>query len=312
MNFYKLKNIPEFLKTNDWRKRSFSITPKFIPNRRGIYILSIKLDDFVIKEKPNIFSNVGFYPVYIGETLNFRRRFKNHLKEKEELSKIKENVDFWYLILDKTKEELVDIQNLLIDMLAPVINIRRDKVKDNLELEEDSVYRQNSEDQIIKLIKLGENEKVEFKETLYLNTEAFKKKQVIKDTKLSDRCIFTTAAFLNTKGGTLLIGVSDTGEIKGIERDLMHFFHNSIDRIKGAYTDLIKNMLGNTYWNYITIKPIALSASERCILKIDVKKYGKKVFVNDNDFYIRTPHGNEKLLTSKIDEYWNNRKQSNR
>ena len=47
-----------------------------------------------------------------------------------------------------------------------------------------------------------------------------------------DVTVSTIGKAKSLKGGTLLIGVSDTGEIKGIERDLMHFFHNSIDCVR--------------------------------------------------------------------------------
>lgn len=64
------------------------------------------------------------------------------------------------------------------------------------------------------LITDGEGPKIEFKETLDVNLKTNQKhpKAVLSTLK-------TIAAFLNTEGGTLLIGVSKSGESKGLDRD---------------------------------------------------------------------------------------------
>ena len=40
-----------------------------------------------------------------------------------------------------------------------------------------------------------------------------------RDARLVDACIKTVAAFLNSDGGELLVGVADNGQIIGLERD---------------------------------------------------------------------------------------------
>ena len=67
----------------------------------------------------------------------------------------------------------------------------------------------------MRLIKRGENEKIEFKSTLRINLHT--KEQ---DKKVENSVLKTIVAFLNSEGGTLLIGVSDCGEIIGIEKDI--------------------------------------------------------------------------------------------
>ncbi|MFM6446040.1 MAG: Eco57I restriction-modification methylase domain-containing protein [Microcystis panniformis] len=67
---------------------------------------------------------------------------------------------------------------------------------------------------ILTLIAQGEGSKLEFKETFRVD---IKTNQINKDVLLAS--LKTITAFLNTDGGTLLIGVSDNLEIKGIERD---------------------------------------------------------------------------------------------
>jgi len=56
-----------------------------------------------------------------------------------------------------------------------------------------------NQDELLKVIQKGESETIEFKENFDKET------------------IETTSAFANTKGGTILIGISDKGKIKGIQ-----------------------------------------------------------------------------------------------
>jgi hypothetical protein len=64
------------------------------------------------------------------------------------------------------------------------------------------------------LIATGENDKLEFKATLRWNIHAERVGKEIEHETLK-----TIAAFLNSEGGTLLIGVSDSGEILGLDAD---------------------------------------------------------------------------------------------
>ncbi len=60
----------------------------------------------------------------------------------------------------------------------------------------------------------GENESIEFKSTLRWDIRAGKTNQAVERA-----CLKTISAFLNSQGGTLLIGVRDDGSIEGIESD---------------------------------------------------------------------------------------------
>jgi Putative DNA-binding domain len=65
------------------------------------------------------------------------------------------------------------------------------------------------------LIKRGESKTLEFKSTLRWNLKEDRKD----DQGVTHAALKTIAAFLNTDGGDLLIGVADDGSIVGIERD---------------------------------------------------------------------------------------------
>ncbi|MDR3468137.1 MAG: putative DNA binding domain-containing protein [Xanthobacteraceae bacterium] len=68
---------------------------------------------------------------------------------------------------------------------------------------------------IAELVKLGESAVLEFKSTLQWDVVL---KQLNKGLRKS--CLKTIAAFMNSEGGTLLIGVEDDGSILGLDKDL--------------------------------------------------------------------------------------------
>ena len=81
------------------------------------------------------------------------------------------------------------------------------------------------------MIRAGESKKLEFKSSLRINT-----KSGDKDTKIEHAVLKTIAAFLNTDGGTLLIGVADDGTALGVSVDKF----DSEDKMKQHLDNLIK------------------------------------------------------------------------
>jgi hypothetical protein len=76
------------------------------------------------------------------------------------------------------------------------------------------------------LVRQGESHHVEFKETSRVNLRTGRKDPAIEEAVLK-----TVAAFLNSDGGELLIGVADDGSAKGLDPDL-GLFANSVDRFE--------------------------------------------------------------------------------
>jgi hypothetical protein len=93
-------------------------------------------------------------------------------------------------------------------------------------------------DKVKSIIRAGESKKTEFKETLSLDI----KKQT-KEKYIEDSAIKTIAAFLNTEGGTLLIGVADSGQMKGVETEISKF-HSSKDKFLLHFKNLLRDRIG--------------------------------------------------------------------
>ena len=83
---------------------------------------------------------------------------------------------------------------------------------------------------IPELLAAGESDTVEFKSSARWNLHAGKETPEIKDAITK-----TVAAFLNTDGGTLLIGVNDDAEVVGLEND--------VKLVKGKDLDGFENWL---------------------------------------------------------------------
>ena len=110
-------------------------------------------------------------------------------------------------------------------------------------------YSDASEDQVRKLIEQGESDELEFKSTLRWNL-----KTNTPDKNVSLASLKTIAAFLNSEGGTLLIGIADGGEVLGI--DLQNFANE--DKYLLHFNNLLKEHIGLEFSQHISF---ALSQS---------------------------------------------------
>lgn len=155
----------------------------------------------------------------------------------------------------------------------------------------------NNPEQVLSLIKNGENEKLEFKSTLRINLHTNKS-----DKKIEYSILKTINAFLNSDGGTLLVGISDDGKIKGINKD---GFQNN-DKFYQHFTNMIKNHIGNEYLPFIKSNMIKIDKEN--IFKIDCNPSDKEVFLkidNNEDFYVRSGSASVKLMGKKLIDYVN-------
>ncbi|MDY9925426.1 ATP-binding protein [Methanosarcina sp.] len=173
-------------------------------------------------------------------------------------------------------------------------------IRKKLELIREAVKLANDSDYILELIRRGESKKLEFKSTLRTNLISGKP-----DWNIEHAVLKTIVAYLNTDGGILLVGVSNSGEVLGIKND---GFPNE-DRFLLHFKQLIKQHIGLNYASMIeyTLVPV----NGRNILEIDCKKSDEAVFLkpdrNDEEFYIRIGPSSERLTGSKLIEYVNRR-----
>jgi len=122
---------------------------------------------------------------------------------------------------------------------------------------------------------------------------------------INDAIVKTIAAFMNSDGGTLAIGVSDSGQILGVEPDL-GLKNFDLDRYANWLTTLIQKSLGGP--------PAALNAIVRFegvdgkqVCLVDVRRSARPVFANttkgDEVFFVRMNNTTRALPTSEVHEY---------
>ena len=145
------------------------------------------------------------------------------------------------------------------------------------------------------LIAQGENEYIEFKSTLRWNLKAEKK-----DKNVTHAITKTIAAFLNTDGGVLLVGVGDDGKMLGLDEDR---FENE-DKMLLFLTDSIKSQLGTLHLKNINFHTENIDGTE--VLRIDVQAGSDPCYLSKeklDHFYIRTGPSTTDLRLSKVYEY---------
>ncbi len=135
---------------------------------------------------------------------------------------------------------------------------------------------------ITELIHIGEGPTLEFKSTLQWDVV---QNQPNKALRLS--VLKTIAAFLNSQGGTLIIGVEDNGDIYGLERDLS-LLEGSRDKFQQLLSSLIVEYIGA---GIIPLCRIRLEeVKEKLICVIEVDRASQPVYLKGEkgaEFYVR-------------------------
>ncbi len=151
------------------------------------------------------------------------------------------------------------------------------------------------------LIKRGESKTLEFKSTLRWNL----KEDQQDDEGVTHAVLKTIAAFLNTEGGDLLIGVADDGSIVGIERDRLE----NDDKFMRHLAQVVRNGLGERAGTCIDPKTQLAQGKTVCV--VSCQRSPEPVFLKwkgmeaspEGDFYVRSGPGTVRLSVESAREY---------
>lgn len=145
------------------------------------------------------------------------------------------------------------------------------------------------------LVASGEGTGVEFKSTLRTNLHTGQR-----DAKMELMVLKTIAAFINSQGGTLVIGVADDGTQVGIEAD---GFPDE-DKMNLHLVNLLRDRVGSQFSMYI--HPHFDDYQDVRVLTIDCLKGRSPVFVKDGGverFYVRNGAATIELSASQTQAY---------
>ncbi len=135
---------------------------------------------------------------------------------------------------------------------------------------------------IAELVSLGESATLEFKSTL--QWDVVRNKQ---NTQLRFEVLKTIVAFLNTAGGTLVIGVEDDGHTCGLSLDLK-LVRNSTDRFEQTLMSLVHKHIGAGVAPFISSRFEEIGGQTVCV--VDVDKASEPAFMKGprgKEFFVR-------------------------
>jgi type I restriction-modification system DNA methylase subunit len=141
---------------------------------------------------------------------------------------------------------------------------------------------------VLALVGGGEGPHLEFKETLEADNKTGSRNPGVLVSALK-----TIAAFLNTNGGTLLIGVSDSGEVKGLEKDYLLCNKHDQDGFEQKLRSLLSSRLDPAPIGRIEMSFERLQEGTVC--KLDVKPNPEVVHLDGKEVYVRDGNLTRKL-----------------
>ena len=134
------------------------------------------------------------------------------------------------------------------------------------------------------LISQGEGSLVEFKSSFRWDFKQLKTNRTLEFSVLK-----TIAGFMNSKGGTLLIGVADDGKILGLKNDYQSLKKKNRDGFEQAVIAAVSVNLGTDLCQYIQIVFHSIDGVDIC--RVIVMQSSRPVYIKHSDnlkFYTRT------------------------
>lgn len=162
------------------------------------------------------------------------------------------------------------------------------------------IHPNHDSSRLAHIIKTGESSYVEFKATMrWDETTHIVNKDLGKEVSVS------IAAFMNSRGGTLLIGVNDDGTIRGLNHDFKTLGKKqNHDGFNNAFSDLVCHDESICVANTQFIDSYFLPIEQREVFVIEVSPSPNPVWINrGNDLYIRVGATDRRLNAREVVEY---------
>jgi len=155
------------------------------------------------------------------------------------------------------------------------------------------------ETDIDKIVRSGEHEKLEFKTTFRWDVN---RGQVNKE--LEKAVMKTLAAFLNSDGGQLIIGVDNKGQPVGLENDLASLPKPDTDGFENHFNNVFGIMIGPEFRRLVKLTFDKVNDKTVCLAEIEPSHKPVYLKTGENeDFYIRTGNATTPLKMSEAATY---------
>lgn len=155
-----------------------------------------------------------------------------------------------------------------------------------------------SPEDVLRLIADGESGILEFKQTLRFNLKSGKNGKEIEHASLK-----SVAGFMNSEGGTLLVGIADNGAVTGFKEDK---FGNA-DKAMLHFNNLVNQSIGAEFSRYLDTAIIEVQGEE--VLRVFCLPAAVPAILKQGqteEFYVRSGPASRQLTISQFYEWLQN------
>jgi len=180
-------------------------------------------------------------------------------------------------------------------------------LQDKLDGMLESISELSASDKLLSLIRKGETSTLEFKESLSLDikkTEFGKDYSPKKEKYIEKNVLKTIVAFINSKGGTLLVGVRDDGFVKGINDELKCFHKGNEDNFLLYFKNLLKDKIGAKFYDFFDTNIVNVQGEKVLVVECNHSP-ADPCFLDGEEFFVRTTPATDQLIGAKMVEYIN-------
>jgi len=155
------------------------------------------------------------------------------------------------------------------------------------------------------MIAEGESDELEFKASLRWDV-----RERMINKKLEEGVIKTVAAFANSQGGTLLIGIDDDGQIEGLDHDYLSLGGADQDKFELHLRNLLNQHLGKAFVaSKVEVNFLEVAGEEICQVDVQpatapvVMKAKGKDGQSTEKLYVRSGNSSQEIPLSEMHEY---------
>jgi Putative DNA-binding domain/Bacterial PH domain len=156
-----------------------------------------------------------------------------------------------------------------------------------------------NEPDLTRLLAENEHDGLEFKSSLRFDHKTGQANRDVEKAAMK-----TVAAFLNSKGGHLVIGVSDARVPLGLENDYQTLQRKDMDGFENHFTQAFNSMIGPEFRNLIKLWFPNVDGHDLCVVQVIASP--RPVYLkadNNEQFYMRTGNISTALKLSEIESY---------
>ncbi len=155
------------------------------------------------------------------------------------------------------------------------------------------------EPDVSRLLAENEHDRLEFKSSLRFDNKMGRVSREVERAAMK-----TVAAFLNSKGGYLVLGVNDSRVPLGLENDYRTLQRNDSDGFENHFTQTFNSMIGPEFRTLVKLWFNNMDGQDICV--VQALPSPRPVYLktdNNEQFYMRTGNISTSLKLSEIESY---------